>query len=666
MKTFADRLKINYGNIRRGPVSAVPLCASPRKGLLEIRQILRGPEVQTKLVISTPDDAYEREADQVAEAVLRMPDGAASSGPTGRGDDAVRAKPSGKAELPAGEISGEEEEKLVSLKMEEGREVPLSGKLSDRLKFLEGGGIPLGERERAFFEPRFGADFSQVRLHTDRQAAETAGMVNAHAFTYGNNVVFGTGRYDPVTESGKRLLAHELTHVVQQGESCCASGQSVEVASRNPVEVHPCGCDGGQAALQRSVVPTGGSETQPSEEGELPVREPAGPMAQTSVATIPSPETCPPPEGMRCLEATSSPGAVTNTLIFPSGSSTLNTAQEREIDAAAASWHASGGSVTVRIDGYASPEGNCEYNWDLSCRRAEAVAAELESPSDHSAGVPDSSVSVFAHGESDDAGPALAPNRRATISIPSAPPTPTPPAPPTCVLPVTLGRARGCAAGTDFTHFDFPSISTASEAKLAAWAAARPLSRGPLRSLVTNTECEMDMDRELLILGGGAGHAAFSRFVAGTGGTETHGPTSALGAMAWGSGSFRRTVAQVQRDIETQLAAQASSGALDPCALSVTPPATNFEFSDGAPLKAVIGGTQGEELIATGFSGNIPMRSYIIDLRFLICDDFGVDEADLYSPGLCAFWVLQHERSATLYAPFVNMLDLSVTVTGTF
>jgi len=457
-----------------------------------------------------------------------------------------------------------------------------------------------------------------------------------------------------------------LTHAVQQGESGCVSEQSDAFGSRNLVDVHPYRGAGGQAALQRSVVPTGGSESQPSGEGESPVREPAEPTAQTRVAAIPSPETCPPPEGMRCLEATSSPGTMTNTLIFPSGSATLNAAQKREIDAAAASWHAAGGSVTVRIDGYASPEGNCEYNWDLSCRRAEAVAAELESPSDHSAGVPDSSISVFAHGESDETGPALAPNRRATISIPSVPPTPTPPVPPTCVLPVTLGRARGCAAGTDFTHFDFPSISVASEAKLAAWAAARPLSRGPLRSLVTDTECEMDMDRELVILGGGAGHAAFSRFVAGTGGTETHGPTSTLGAMAWVSGSFRRTVAQVQRDIETQLAAQASTGALDPCALSVTPPATNFEFSDGTPLKAVIGGTQGEELIATGFIGNIPMRSYIIDLRFLICDDFGVDEADLYSPGLCAFWVLQHERSATLYAPFVNMLDLAVTVTGTF
>ena len=53
-------------------------------------------------------------------------------------------------------------------------------------------------------------------------------------------------------------------------------------------------------------------------------------------------------------------------------------------------------------------------------------------------------------------------------------------------------------------------------------------------------------------------------------------------------------------------------------------------------------------------------------MRFVICDNFGVDETDLYSPGLLGFWVLQHERSATKYKPFVNQLDLSVTISGTF
>jgi outer membrane protein OmpA-like peptidoglycan-associated protein len=394
------------------------------------------------------------------------------------------------------------------------------------------------------------------------------------------------------------------------------------------------------------------------------------PAAAPPTATVPRPETCPPPEGMSCPHAVSSPGAVTNTLIFPVNSAALNTMQKAEIDAAAVSWHAAGGSVTVRIDGYASAEGECRYNWGLSCRRAQAVAAELESPSDCSQGVPNADIEVFAHGESEEAGRALAPNRKATISIPVAPVPPPSPSPPSCTFPVTLGIGRtGCGSGTDFTHFDFPSISFASEIKLAAWAAAHPPPGLRLhRSLITNAECETEMDGVLVATGGSAGHAAFSRFAAGTGGTEILGSSSTLGALALVSPSFLATMRSVQASIEAQLAAMAPTGVLDPCALRVIPPQTHFPLGgpDDLALQAVIGGTHGERLFATGFVGSIPMRSYSIDLRFLICDNFGVDEHDLYAPGLIAFWVLQHERSATRYAPFINELDLPVTVSGTF
>src|SRR6266699_2959863 len=69
---------------------------------------------------------------------------------------------------------------------------------------------------RAFMEPGFGHDFSQVRVHTDARAAESAQAVNALAYTVGRDVVFGTGQYSPETIEGKKLVAHELTHVVQQ------------------------------------------------------------------------------------------------------------------------------------------------------------------------------------------------------------------------------------------------------------------------------------------------------------------------------------------------------------------------------------------------------------------------------------------------------------------
>jgi hypothetical protein len=75
---------------------------------------------------------------------------------------------------------------------------------------------PLDAETRAFFEPRFGYDFSQVRVHTDAAASASAEALGANAFTYGNHIAFGPGRYNPETHEGKRLLAHEITHVLQQ------------------------------------------------------------------------------------------------------------------------------------------------------------------------------------------------------------------------------------------------------------------------------------------------------------------------------------------------------------------------------------------------------------------------------------------------------------------
>ncbi|HSL00271.1 MAG TPA: DUF4157 domain-containing protein [Rubrobacteraceae bacterium] len=84
---------------------------------------------------------------------------------------------------------------------------------------LRSSGQPLDTKTRVFMESRLGHDFSQVRIHTNEKAAESAQGVNALAYTVGRNVVFGTGQYAPSTDAGRRLLAHELTHVVQQGHS---------------------------------------------------------------------------------------------------------------------------------------------------------------------------------------------------------------------------------------------------------------------------------------------------------------------------------------------------------------------------------------------------------------------------------------------------------------
>lgn len=94
-------------------------------------------------------------------------------------------------------------------------------------------GQSLDAATRALFEPRFRHDFSQVRVHTDAKAAESARAVNALAYTVGRDVVFGSGQYVPETNDGRRLLAHELTHVVQQGGNTQALQQDSKLGEEN-------------------------------------------------------------------------------------------------------------------------------------------------------------------------------------------------------------------------------------------------------------------------------------------------------------------------------------------------------------------------------------------------------------------------------------------------
>lgn len=95
---------------------------------------------------------------------------------------------------------------------------------------LSSPGQSLDAGTRAFMEPRFGYDFSQVRVHTDARAAESARAVNALAYTVGRDVVFGTGQYRPEASEGKRLMAHELTHTIQQDSGLHRLPATLEIA----------------------------------------------------------------------------------------------------------------------------------------------------------------------------------------------------------------------------------------------------------------------------------------------------------------------------------------------------------------------------------------------------------------------------------------------------
>lgn len=159
-----------------------------------VQRLLRAGVIQAKLEVSQPGDSLEREADSVAEQVLRMP------------------QPELRDDPEAGKSIGSRLSRHASgASAQSSAEVPPS--VHD---VLRSPGQPLDTAARAFMEPRFGYDFSQVRVHADAKGAQSARAVDAHAYTVGRDVVFGAGQYAPGTTPGRKLLAHELTHVVQQ------------------------------------------------------------------------------------------------------------------------------------------------------------------------------------------------------------------------------------------------------------------------------------------------------------------------------------------------------------------------------------------------------------------------------------------------------------------
>ena len=135
-------------------------------------------------------------------------------------------------------------------------------------------GQPLDRSIRAFMEPTFGYDFSQVRIHTDHSAAESARAVDALAYTVGRDVVFAAGQYRPETSTGRRLLAHELTHVVQQHRSANHAPQHLQIGpSDDPFEREA-------QALADSAV-AGNRSASHSESGSMVRRQAAGTAAAT-------------------------------------------------------------------------------------------------------------------------------------------------------------------------------------------------------------------------------------------------------------------------------------------------------------------------------------------------------------------------------------------------
>jgi Domain of unknown function (DUF4157) len=163
--------------------------------------------IQTKLAVGHPGDRYEQEAERVSGEVMRTStmQAAHSEAPTHAPRQLHRAG--------AGHAGAAAAPRVVH-------------------EVLRSPGQPLGEETRSFLEPRFGWNFSDVRVHTDAKAAASARAIGARAYTVGRDVAFAEGQYAPETPGGRKLLAHELTHVVQQtGSQHSATGPAQGLSS---------------------------------------------------------------------------------------------------------------------------------------------------------------------------------------------------------------------------------------------------------------------------------------------------------------------------------------------------------------------------------------------------------------------------------------------------
>jgi hypothetical protein len=162
---------------------------------------------QPKLSINQPNDVYEHEADAMADKVMAVNDShlhqqtffSPSIMPVQRKCQHC-----------------EEEEKKLHRKEANSNETTADASTENYISSLNGKGRSLTPDERNFFEPRMGYDFSNIQLHTNSEANQSAKSINALAYTHSNHIVFGSNQYQPNSESGQRLMAHELTHVVQQ------------------------------------------------------------------------------------------------------------------------------------------------------------------------------------------------------------------------------------------------------------------------------------------------------------------------------------------------------------------------------------------------------------------------------------------------------------------
>jgi hypothetical protein len=217
-----------------------------------VQRLLGERGVQAKLTVNAPDDEYEREADRVAERVVQAPssqvqrqeeeelvEGKASEGQTfGLQRQEEEELVEGKAA--EGQAFGvqrqeeeeeEEEEEPVQTKAAEGDAFGVPDAVEGRINEARATGQQLPRDVASTFEPHLQHGLGEVHIHTDSEADDLSRQLGARAFTSGSDVFFRSGEYSPDSDEGKKLLGHELTHVVQQGAAIAMQAAETEEAA---------------------------------------------------------------------------------------------------------------------------------------------------------------------------------------------------------------------------------------------------------------------------------------------------------------------------------------------------------------------------------------------------------------------------------------------------
>jgi outer membrane protein OmpA-like peptidoglycan-associated protein len=301
--------------------------------------------LQKKLAIGSTDDPLEQEADRVADQVMAAPAHSIVGGTPPRIQH-FTGQTDGQADIAA----------------------PTS---VDHV--LSSPGRPLDPALQQDMGQRFGRDFSRVRVHTDAAAARSARDVNSNAYTVGHNVVFGAGQFEPGSVVGKRLLAHELVHTVQQNAS-----QQIN-------------------RIQR----------------------------QADITQFPG--------GLPCIPTTD-PGHPSGLdFLFNLSASTLTPTDQSAIASFASSWISGGAKDEIFVDGYASTDGPQPLNWRLSCERAEIIKSKLLANGVPSAKI----LTMAHGESTEFSTTSLSPNRRAILSSIHVPEPVKPEVKPKCGPDVT-------------------------------------------------------------------------------------------------------------------------------------------------------------------------------------------------------------------------------------